>query len=120
VGKGPGPTVLHSGSSGAQAHPVFSLVHPGARKEQREFHKKTKIQPWGTGSGPDKGKGEGKALTRRCYHALPLLEKAGLEAVAGAEAIGFVAGHKLLHGLEYHTELGADHRRWLVRGDTRS
>lgn len=38
------------------------------------------------------------------YHALPLLEEAGLEAVTGAEAVGLVAGHKLLHGLEYHTE----------------
>ena len=27
---------------------------------------------------------------------------------AGAEAVGLVAGHKLLHGLEYHTELGGD------------
>lgn len=49
-----------------------------------------------------------KALTRGCYHALPLLEEAGLETVTGAEAVGLVAGHELLHGLEYHTELGRD------------
>ena len=47
-----------------------------------------------------------QALTGGRYHALPLLEEAGLEAVTGAEAVGLVAGHKLLHGLEYHTELG--------------
>lgn len=51
-------------------------------------------------------RGQGQALTRRCYHALPLLEKAGLEAVSGAEAVGLVTGHEFLHGLEYHTELG--------------
>ena len=49
-----------------------------------------------------------QALTGGRYHALPLLEEAGLEAVTGAEAVGLVAGHKLLHGLEYHTELGGD------------
>lgn len=49
-----------------------------------------------------------KVLTGGCYHALPLLEKAGLEAVTGAEAVGLVAGHELLHGLEYHTELKGD------------
>lgn len=43
-------------------------------------------------------------VPRGCDHALPLLEKAGLEAVSGAEAVSLVAGHELLHGLEYHTE----------------
>lgn len=62
------------------------------------------MQPQGMLSEP--GEGRHKALTRRCYHALPLLEKAGLEAVSGAEAVGLVAGHEFLHGLEYHTELG--------------
>lgn len=59
--------------------------------------------------GPGKSRGRWKALTGGCYHALPLLEKAGLEAITGAEAVGLVAGHELLHGLEYHTELRGDH-----------
>lgn len=59
-------------------------------------------------SGP--GKSRYKQLTGGCYHALPLLEKAGLEAVSGAEAVGLVAGHELLHGLKYHTELGVDQK----------
>lgn len=54
--------------------------------------------------------GGGKALTGRCYHPLPLLEKAGLEAVSGAEAVGLVTGHEFLHGLQYHTELGVDQK----------
>lgn len=53
----------------------------------------------------DPAKSRCKALTGGCYHTLPLLEKAGLEAVTRAEAVGLVAGHELLHGLEYHTEL---------------
>lgn len=57
-----------------------------------------------------------RILTRGCYHALPLLEKAGLEAVSGAEAVGLVARHELLHGLEDHTELGANPGGSLSRG----
>lgn len=62
----------------------------------------------GSGIRSCKRKCRPEALTRGCYHALPLLEKAGLEAVAGAEAVGLVAGHELLHGLKYHTELEGD------------
>lgn len=56
-------------------------------------------------SDPGKNRCRCKALTGGRYHTLPLLEKAGLEAVTRAEAVGLVAGHELLHGLEYHTEL---------------
>lgn len=43
--------------------------------------------------------------TGRRHHPLPFLEEAGLEAVSGAEAVGLVSGHELLHGLQDHTEL---------------
>lgn len=43
--------------------------------------------------------------TGRRHHPLPFLEEAGLEAVPGAEAVGLVSGHELLHGLQDHTEL---------------
>lgn len=59
---------------------------------------------------PGQGRAKCTALTGGRNHALPLLEKAGLEAVTGAEAVGLVAGHELLHGLEYHTELGTNQR----------
>lgn len=42
-------------------------------------------------------------VTWRCYHSLPLLEEAGLQAVSGAQAVGLMPGHQLLHGLQYHT-----------------
>lgn len=43
--------------------------------------------------------------TWRRHHPLPFLEEAGLEAVSGAEAVGLVSGHQLLHGLQNHTQL---------------
>lgn len=43
--------------------------------------------------------------TRWRHHSLPFLEEAGLEAVSGAEAVGLVSGHQLLHGLQNHTQL---------------
>lgn len=43
--------------------------------------------------------------TWRCHHPLPFLEETGLEAVSGAEAVGLVSGHQLLHGLQNHAEL---------------
>lgn len=39
------------------------------------------------------------------HHPLPFLKEAGLEAVSGAEAVGLVSGHQLLHGLQNHTQL---------------
>lgn len=47
-----------------------------------------------------------RGLTWRRHHPLPLLEQAGLEAVAGTEAVGLVPGHQLLHRLQDHAELG--------------
>lgn len=69
------------------------------------LHEETVIQPPRVASDPGKSRYRRKALTRGRYHALPLLEKASFEAVARAEAVGLVAGHELLHGLKYHTEL---------------
>lgn len=77
------------------------------QKQGRGFTRR-QIQPWRAASGPGKSRYRPKVLTGGCYHTLPLLEKAGLEAVARAEAVGLVAGHELLHGLEYHTQLWGD------------
>lgn len=49
------------------------------------------------------GNFKGVCFTWRCYHSLPLLEEAGLQAVSGAQAVGLMPGHQLLHGLQYHT-----------------
>lgn len=49
------------------------------------------------------GRSEGGGPTWRCYHSLPLLEEAGFQAVSGAQAVGLMPGHQLLHGLQYHT-----------------
>ena len=44
-------------------------------------------------------------FTDRGHHALPFLEEGGFETVAGVEAIGLVARHQLLHGLQDDTQL---------------
>lgn len=49
--------------------------------------------------------GQTSGCTWRCNHSLPLLEEAGLQAVSGAQAVGFMSGHQLLHGLQNHTKL---------------
>lgn len=38
------------------------------------------------------------------HHSLPFLEQAGLETVPGAEVVGLVPGHELLHGLQDYTQ----------------
>lgn len=58
-----------------------------------------------------------RAPTWRRHHPLPFLEEAGLEAVSGAEAVGLVSGHQLLHGLQNHTQLVDRAERRRVRSN---